>query len=109
MDTSNVTWVPSSCTLPIQERPLRAAELDELIARSLRRQERLSAGLLRWWLDPAAEQAVRELAAKEADCCSFFTFTMAPADGRMRLDIAVPDAHAGILDALADRAAGVAS
>jgi hypothetical protein len=34
-----------------------------------------------------------------------FSFTFAPADGSVHLDVEVPEAHAGVLDALARRAA----
>jgi hypothetical protein len=104
-DDENAAWVPEACTLPSAERPLRRAEFDDLFTVALRRQERLSPTRLRWWLDPAAEQAARDLASREAGCCSFISFTFAPADGAVQLDVAVPEAHAGVLDALADRAA----
>ncbi len=55
------------------------------------------------WL--AAEQAARDLAGRESGCCSFFSFTFASADGAVHLDVAVPEARVGVLDALADRAA----
>jgi hypothetical protein len=97
--------VPGACTLPAAERPQRLAEFDGLFATALRGQERLSPTRLRWWLDPAAEQPARDLASREAGCCSFFSFTFASASGAVRLDITVPEAHAGVLDALAGRAA----
>ena len=97
--------VPGACTLPTAERPLRLAEFDDLFATALRGQQRLSPTRLRWRLDPVAEQAARELAGRESECCSFFSFTFAPAGGAVHLDVAVPEAHAGVLDALADRAA----
>jgi hypothetical protein len=103
-DNDDAAWVPAACTLPSAERPSRLAEFDDLLAAALRGQERLSSTRLRWRLDPAAEQAARDLASREAGCCSFFSFTFAPADGAVDLDIAVPEAHAGVLDALADRA-----
>jgi hypothetical protein len=98
-------WVPEACTLPSAERPLRLAEFDDLFTVALRAQQRLSPTRLRWRLDPAAEQAARDLASREAACCSFLSFTFAPADGSVHLDVEVPEAHAGVLDALARRAA----
>jgi hypothetical protein len=51
---------------------------------------------------------VRDLAARETACCSFFTFTTTPqpaTDGEaVVLDIEVPDAHADVLAALSQRA-----
>jgi hypothetical protein len=105
MTTNDEVSVPEACTLPTAERPLRLAEFDDLFATALRGQQRLSPTRLRWRLDPAAEQAARDLAGRESECCSFFSFTFAPADGAVQLDVAVPEAHADVLDALANRAA----
>jgi hypothetical protein len=97
--------VPEACTLPTEQRPVRLAEFDELFATALRGQSRLSPTRLRWRLDPAAERVARDLTRRESACCSFFTFTFAPEGGTLRLDVEVPEAYAGVLDALADRAA----
>jgi hypothetical protein len=90
---------------PTTQRPLRLAEFDDLFAVAVRGQQRLSPTRLRWWLDPAAESAARDLTAREAECCSFFSFTFAPLDGAVQLDVEVPAAHVGVLDALAQRSA----
>ncbi|MEU3057469.1 hypothetical protein [Streptomyces griseus] len=99
-------WVPSSCTLPTEEQPLRVAEWDALFA------ERLTAlsrpALLRLRLDltggPGVAERVRELASRESACCSFFTFTVATGGDRVHLDVSVDGAHAAVLEALAARA-----
>jgi hypothetical protein len=104
--------VPGACTLPSAQRPLRLAEFDDLFAVALRGQERLSPTRLRWRLDAGAEQAARDLTRREAECCSFFSFTFSPAgsaaDNAVHLDITVPRAQAGVLDALAQRAGNAA-
>ena len=105
MTTNDPAWVPQACTLPTAERPVREAEFDELFAAALRGQQRLAPTRLRWRLDPAAEPAARDLAARETECCSFFTFTFAAAGTSTSSCTASPAAHAGVLDALADRAA----
>lgn len=107
MSSNEEIRVSDACTLPTAERPLRVAEFDELFATAVLGQRRLSATRLRWLLDPAAEPSARELIGREAACCSFFTFTFAPAEGGVQLDVEVPAAHVAALDALADRAAGV--
>ena len=84
---------------------MRVAEFDELFATGLRGQQRLARTRLRWRLDAAAEAAARDLTSRESECCSFFTFTFAPADDALQLDVEVPAVHAGVLDALARRAA----
>jgi hypothetical protein len=53
----------------------------------------------------AAEAAARDLTSRESECCSLFTFTFAPAGDALQLDVEVPAVHAGVLDALARRAA----
>ncbi|MFE1952095.1 hypothetical protein ACFW9D_16710 [Streptomyces sp. NPDC059524] len=88
---SDLAWVPPSCTLPTEERPLRVGEWDELFA------ERLTAlsrpGPLRLRLElaggPSVEERVRNLAEREGGCCSSFTFTVTPDKNLIGLDIAV--------------------
>ncbi|WP_067499756.1 hypothetical protein [Actinoplanes sp. TFC3] len=127
--TGEQEWVPGACTLPSVERPLRVAEFDELLATTLRGQQRLSPTVLSWDLDPSYEAKARDLTARESKCCSFFTFAFAASgdasgdanvrasgdandevsdntSGRaLRLDIEVPAAHTAVLDALQRRAA----
>jgi hypothetical protein len=105
MATSDETWVPRACTLPTRERPLRVAELDQLFAVALRSQQRLSPTELRWRLDPDAETLVRDLTAREAAGCSFFSFTVSPGISGLQLDVRVPASHVEVLDGLAARAA----
>jgi hypothetical protein len=94
--------LPENCTLPSAERPVRAAEFAELLsgARSARRDGPTQ---LRLELTPGRETAARAagLAAAETECCSFFAFTLTVAGGTLTLDVTVPPAHAGVLDALA--------
>jgi hypothetical protein len=104
MTANDEVWVPDACTLPTAERPLRLAEFDDMLATALRGQHRLSATRRRWLLDPAAEARARDLTGRETQCCSFFTFTFAAADGAVQLDVEVPVAHVDVLDALAQRA-----
>ncbi|GAA2591119.1 hypothetical protein GCM10010435_82310 [Winogradskya consettensis] len=103
--TEDQTWVPQACILPTAERPLRLAEFDDLVTAALRGQRRLTATTLRWELDPAAEATARDLAGRESNCCSFFSFTFSSGNGLLGLVIEVPAAHVAILDALAARAA----
>src|SRR5215471_11066558 len=105
MTTNDLAWVRQACTLPTAERPVRVAEFDELFASALHGQQRLAPTRLRWRLDPAAEPAIRDLAGRETECCSFFSFTVTPAGEAVQVDVEVPAAQAGVLDALAGRAA----
>lgn len=97
-------WVPAACTLPTAQRPLRVAEFDELFATALRSQRRLSPTELRWELAAGTEAVVRDLVARESDCCSFFTFDVSATDDAVVLDVRVPAGHEEVLDGLTDRA-----
>jgi len=107
--------VPDACTLPTAERPLRLAEFDELFATAVRQVEQIGPAHGRLHLSGPAGLAtrVRDLAARETECCSFFTFTTTSqpaAEGeRVTLDIEVPAAHADVLASLTQRASDVAA
>ncbi|MEU6311527.1 hypothetical protein [Streptomyces sp. NPDC047014] len=106
-------WVPQSCTLPTPEQPLRVAEWDALFSERLTSLSRPHPLHLRLYLADGegaegaggVEARVRDLAGREGACCSFFTFTVTPGEGLIRLDIAVDPPHAAVLDALAVRTA----
>ncbi|MBX6384580.1 MAG: hypothetical protein IRZ07_16700 [Microbispora sp.] len=94
---------PAECTLPAEERPSRVAEFDELFASALRGLERVGPTHLRLLLKSGAqvEETTRDLTAREARCCSFFSFELTPGAGGLTLDIEVPPGHARVLDGLA--------
>ena len=96
-------WVPQVCTLPTVERPLRLQEFDEVFSTVLRGQERVSPHVLRWVFDPAAEATLRDLTARESECCSFFDFGFASADGNVVMSIGVPAEQLAVLDAIEAR------
>jgi DNA-binding transcriptional MerR regulator len=91
-----------ACTLPLAERPLRIAEFDDLFAEAVHRVETISPTQVRMHFTGSSSR-VRELADREAECCSFFRFTVS----RTTLDIEVPPAHTDVLVALAARARGM--
>lgn len=104
------TDIPAACTLPTAERPLRLAEFDELFATAVRGVETVGAGHVRIRLTgPVGLEAwVRDLAARETQCCSFFAFTVS-AEGTsdsecVTVDVRVPAPYAGVLESLAERA-----
>ena len=107
--------VPDACTLPTAERPLRLAEFDDLFATAVDRVDPVSAIHARLHLTGPAGLAdrVRDLAARETGCCSFFTFTTSgePAAGgeAVVLDIEVPAVHADVLASLTQRASTVSA
>ncbi|MFF5226092.1 hypothetical protein [Dactylosporangium sp. NPDC000521] len=100
--------VPAACTLPTAERPLRLAEFDALFTTAVRSVETVSPTHARMRLTGPAglEATVRDLAARETACCSFFTFTVTPgpAADALVLDVEVPAAYTDVLASLAGRA-----
>ena len=102
MTTESTPPVPAACTLPTPERPARLAEWGAQLAAAVRR-DRPTPRHARLTLPGAADRAaqLRDLAARESRCCSFFDFTVTGApDGTVTLDIRVPAAQVAILDAL---------
>jgi hypothetical protein len=79
----------------------------------VRRVDRLSPTRVRLHLTGPAglEAAVRDLTARESECCSFFTFTTTgqPVDGgeAVTLDVEVPAQYADVLASLAHGARAV--
>lgn len=98
-------WVPQVCTLPTVERPLRLQEFDEVFSTVLRGQERVSPRVLRWVFDPAAEATLRDLTARESECCSFFRFDFADGAAGLVVEVTVPSSQVAVLDALETRSA----
>lgn len=100
--------MPSACTLPTADRPLRVAEFDALFATATSA-ERVAPGELRFALPPEVAGTAAALAARETGCCSFFTFTLTLTAGELTLGVSVGEQHVEVLDALAARAvSGVA-
>jgi hypothetical protein len=104
---SDLAWVPQSCTLPTEERPLRVAEWDALFSERLASLSRPQPLHLR--LDLAGgegvEERIRDLVERESGCCSFFTFNTTLGEDLIRLEISVDQAHEAVLDTLAARTA----
>ncbi|MFG6201745.1 hypothetical protein [Nonomuraea sp. JJY05] len=104
-------WVPSACTLPTPEQPLRVAELDALFAEAVQALSRPERTRLRLELVFTPDIAARaaELMARENGCCSFFTFTLTISDGSLALVVGVPPEQTEVLDALQARVGAAAS
>ncbi len=105
-------WVPvPACTLPAVDQPPRADALDQLFRTAVLSTQLLSPtrAHLRLRLDPEVAAQVAGLAAREIDCCSFFTFTLTIGSAGFGVDIAVPTEHQAVLNALLARAGLVTS
>jgi len=98
------------CTLPTEQRPLRLAEFESLFTEALRRVQR-DGDAVRMHLagEPGLVDRVRDLAEREMECCSFFTFLIEGSDDNLVLEISVPPDRRDILVALTRRAEELAS
>lgn len=101
-------WAAPACTLPTEERPLRAAEFDELFATALRSVDRVAPDQVVMVMDAAVAEQAADLVARESQCCAFFNFDLAPSDDVVSLTIEVPATYVPVLDALTVRAATAA-
>jgi hypothetical protein len=95
-------WAPDACTLPTAERPLRVAEFDDLFAFVVRA-ERSQPRRLDLVLRRIVESPARDLARREGQCCSFFTFDFEAVGDDVVMRIGVPPEHLEVLDALEAR------
>jgi hypothetical protein len=98
-------WAPEACTLPSAERPLRVAEFDDMF-RWVQQSTRREPTRLELVLPHGVEAEARDLARRESECCSFFTFEFRVAGRDLVMSIGVPPEQVGVLDAIAARAAG---
>ncbi|WP_081883398.1 thioredoxin family protein [Glycomyces tenuis] len=102
-----LAWVPAdACALPAEGQAARLAAFEDLFTAAVQSVERLEPTRLRLALTPDSGVAAQaaDLAAREADCCGFFTFHLTAAAGSLDLDITVPAVRAGVLDGIATQA-----
>lgn len=93
--SSTPGWAPRTCTLTEFAQALRAVS-------------RPTPQRLRLVLDRTHEDAVRDLVARERECCAFFTFTITRHNAHeFCLDITAPPDEAAVVDGLAKQAATV--
>ena len=102
------SWIPTACTLPTAEQPLRLAEFDALFASSVLAVEQVNARTARLELrpEPAVAAKAADLSVQETQCCSFFEFAVNATGGRLTLVVSVPQGQETVLDALVGRARG---
>jgi hypothetical protein len=72
------------------------------LGRALRRSARIDGGV-RLWFDGAAQQSLRDLAAREAECCPFLDLAVTTEDDAAVLDVTSAHAEAApVIDALGE-------
>lgn len=91
--------------MPTAEQPARVAEFRDVFA-LVRAAERPAPTRLILTLQsaPGRAETVRDLAARESSCCSFFGFAVREEDDGVLLEVTVPSAQLGVLDAMAEHA-----
>jgi hypothetical protein len=95
-------WAPDACTLPTTQRPLRVAEFEDLFA-MVQRKTRSQTTRLDLVMPSSIEAGARDLARRESECCSFFSFEFEQAGDDVVMHIGVPPSQVGVLDALEAR------
>lgn len=104
-DSSSAWVAPDACTLPTMEQPVRLAEFDSLFAEALTSTERINPTSARFTFTGTEDtwERAQDLATREAECCSFFGFTITPTGPVSAvMDVTVPDARADVLAALVE-------
>ena len=97
---------PEACTLPTVERPLRISEFADLFATATADVVRTSATQATVTLPLDALELARDLAARETECCSFFTFTTVPNGDHTSMTIEVPELYAEVLTSMTNLSEG---
>jgi hypothetical protein len=88
-----------ACSLSPDERAERGRELRELARRALARRERREGSVvLTYRAAPEVETALRDVIRREAECCPFLDFALAPGDGELSLRVSAPAGAEAMLD-----------
>lgn len=82
--------IPIACTLTTDEAPERVAEWHDALAGAQVRERTPEGYRLRFPKDPAFAGRLADLAAREVDCCTFFTFTVTLNNAELVLDVVAP-------------------
>lgn len=98
--TPERTSVPIACTLSSAEAADRSTVWADLLARVTERQATIEGVRLRLPAEPDVVARAAELAVREAECCAFFSFTVAVDSAGAWLDVAAPHEGRAVLEAL---------
>ncbi len=103
--------IPIVCTLSPSETGQRLEEFERLFANQLRELTRPTPRQVRFVFNAAEEieAAVRDLFAREHECCAFFDFVVERQDAELIVRVQVPAGAEASLDQLATLARGGAA
>lgn len=96
-------WIPDSCTLTPPEQSQRLIEFDNLFSEATAC-ERVTPQALKFTLPSGREADARDLAERETQCCSFFTFEFLAGE-QLELRVIVQPEYVKILDTIESRVA----
>jgi hypothetical protein len=82
--------IPVACTLTAEQAPDRVAEWRDALAVAQVRERTPEGYRLRFPKDAANASRLADLAAREVDCCAFFTFTVTLTNAELVLDVLAP-------------------
>jgi hypothetical protein len=92
--------VPIACTLTADDMGDRLAEWHAALARATTREATAGGYRLRFAPDAVFAGELANLAAREVDCCAFFTFSVTVATDDLALDVLAPPDARPLLDDL---------
>ena len=92
--------IPIACSLSADDMGDRLGEWRAAIGLATTREATPAGYRLRFAPDPAFAGRLAELAAREVECCAFFTFTVTVATDGLALDVLAPDDARPLLDDL---------
>jgi hypothetical protein len=82
--------IPIACTLTADQAPDRVAEWRDALATARARERTAEGYRLRFPKDAAFASRLADLAAREVDCCAFFTFTVMLTNAELVLEVVAP-------------------
>jgi MerR family transcriptional regulator, copper efflux regulator len=86
--------IPIACTLSVDETPDRVEEWRDALESAQTREATPDGYRLRFSKDPAFAARLADLAAREVECCAFFTFRVTVTHTDLVLDVLAPtEAH----------------
>ena len=91
---------PIACSLSTAETEDRLSAWAALLGQATERHSTAAGERVRLPAQPAVAAQAAELAALEADCCRFFTFTITVGAGSLWLEVEAPPEGRPLLDAL---------
>jgi len=102
MDSHRISRAPQpiACTLTSAEAVDRTAEWSDALARAEHRERTADGVSLTFPPQPELAARLADLAAREADCCAFFTFTLGVSNDALRLHVSAPADGQGVVTAL---------